>query len=173
MGDLFGLPQVKGAVLSECGLYRYSLVRNWHPGLPPLTFVMLNPSTADADVDDPTIRRCVGFAKREGYGGLQVVNVFAYRATDPRELERAADPQGPENWRYISAAAQSANMIGAPMVCAWGVHAGKAGSALAGKLVGLGASLVALGVTKDGSPKHPLYIAGNAPLMPYAGAGRR
>jgi len=86
----------RGAVISPCGLYRYSLTRTWSAAL-PLPFVMLNPSTADADIDDPTIRRCMAFARREHAGGIIVANVFAYRATSPADLWKATDPFGPWN----------------------------------------------------------------------------
>lgn len=88
------------AGISECGTYRYWLCREWSPGLDSLVWLMLNPSTADATQDDPTIRRCMGFARRWGYGGITVVNLYAYRATNPRDLLTAADPVGPENDRY-------------------------------------------------------------------------
>ena len=87
----------KGATISECGLYRYSLTRVWDDVLPMCIFVMLNPSTADADIDDPTIRRCINFAKREGCGSLMVVNLFAYRATSPADMKAAVDPIGSGN----------------------------------------------------------------------------
>ena len=80
------LMPLHGAVVSDDGLYRYILTRTWDRSLPALVFCMLNPSTADATVDDPTIRKCIGFAQRLGYGGIIVVNLFAYRATKPREL---------------------------------------------------------------------------------------
>jgi len=84
---------VRSAVLSDCGTYRYSLTRRWSPG-PLLGWVMLNPSRADALVDDPTIRRCVGFARRWGFAGIVVRNLYALRATDPRELSRHPAPVG-------------------------------------------------------------------------------
>lgn len=86
----------KGAFISECNLYRYWLTREWGEGGNLMAFVMLNPSTADANIDDPTIRRCVGFAKREGRNGIVVVNLFAGRATDPDEMFKMRDPVGPD-----------------------------------------------------------------------------
>lgn len=104
-----------GAAFSDCGLYRYRLWRAWDPG-PRMLWVMLNPSTADASADDPTIRKCVGFAKRNRFPGIEVVNLFAWRATDPRELRNAADPTGPENDAAILTAVDCA----AAVFFAWG-----------------------------------------------------
>src|SRR5262245_19133112 len=98
MGDLF---QTKEALISPCGLYRYWLTRTWDNSLRRVCWVMLNPSTADAEQDDPTIRRCVGFARSWGAGGIIVVNLFAFRASDPKALLRAADPVGPDNDGHI------------------------------------------------------------------------
>lgn len=154
---------IKTARISECGAYRYRLTRHWDAGRPPMTFVMLNPSTADADIDDPTIRRCIGFAKREGAGGIVVVNLYAYRATDPKNLPNDGSKVGPKNESYLYDALMEAN--GRPVVCAWGTKGN--GSFFAQWAKGYGANLMALGITKDGFPKHPLYIAGDAPLMPY------
>lgn len=109
------------AVISSCGRYRYRLTRSWDASKNKLVFVMLNPSTADAEQDDPTIRKCIGFAKRLGYGGIEVVNLFAYRATDPKELRRQQradiDIVGPENDRFI---AEAADTHGNTIVFAWG-----------------------------------------------------
>jgi hypothetical protein len=116
LGDDLGM----GAEFSDCGTYRYALWRTWNALQPGVLFVGLNPSTADATTDDPTIRRCIGFAKRWGYGGITMANVFAYRATDPREmtvlaLERAI---GPENDAHLASLAESASFV----VAAWGAH---------------------------------------------------
>lgn len=93
-----------GAILSACGTYRYHLWRLWDKALPVMVFVMQNPSTADASHDDPTIRKCIGFAKRHGYGGISVRNIFALRATDERILLTHHDPFGPENDAHLLAA---------------------------------------------------------------------
>ena len=109
------------ADFSLCGRYRYRLTREWGPQQLSILFVMLNPSVASADKDDPTIRRCVHFAKREGYDRMDVVNLFAHRATDPREILRMLDkdePYGPRNQSVIERAVQDAGVI----VCAWGAH---------------------------------------------------
>lgn len=107
------------AELSECGEYRYRLSRIWDEAKKPLTFIMLNPSTADAELDDPTIRRCMGFAEREQAGGVVVVNLYGFRATKPFDLFQATDPIGPGNDRALKRAARQAKSI----VCAWGAHA--------------------------------------------------
>jgi hypothetical protein len=142
------------ARISADGLYRYALLRRWKDDGGFVTFVMLNPSTADATVDDPTIRRCVGFAKAWGYGAVHVLNLFAYRATDPKELTRVADPIGPENDTYLARHGVDSGL----MVAAWGSH--KMARPRAYDLTRrLHARWHCLGTTKDGSPRHPLYVA--------------
>ncbi len=160
-----------GATLSECGTYRYDLSRRWAGG-PLALWLMLNPSTADASVDDATIRRCIGFTKREGLDGLVVCNLFAYRATNPNDLCHVPDPIGPDNLRTI------ARWLKAPVVelviAAWGAwwssqpitrrparlnvehHARLAGH-----------ELVSLGTTADGSPRHPLRLHRATALEPF------
>lgn len=147
------------AILSVDGRYRYTLTREWDDSLSKLVFVMLNPSTADAELDDPTIRRCIGFAKREGFGGLRVVNLYAYRATDPRELKRCIDPVGPDNDMYLTMVFADAPVV----VAAWGVNADSYRVRQVRKMLG-DTPILCLGATKAGHPQHPLYIAGNAPL---------
>ncbi|WP_337054989.1 DUF1643 domain-containing protein [Pseudoxanthomonas sp. USHLN014] len=148
---------IRDAMVSPCGRYRYSLGRAGLLGSGTVLFVMLNPSTADADVDDPTIRRCVSFAAGWGFNRLEVANLFAFRATDPVAMLNAFDPIGPENNAHLLAAAARADRI----VCAWGVngrHLQRAGRVRA-MLTGAGHRLHHLGLTKDGHPKHPLYLA--------------
>lgn len=142
------------AALSENRLYRYSLHRRWAP-TSPVRFIMLNPSTADATADDPTIRRCMGFARAWGYGGIVVHNLYALRATDPRELLAHPDPVGPDNDRYLRDA-DSAGLT----VCAWGAHpaAARRADRVIGMLLGSGAAPHHLGLTKAGAPRHPLYL---------------
>ena len=147
----------RDARLSDCGTYRYTLSRIWEPGLGNCLFVMLNPSTADALADDPTIRRCVGFARAWGYGSLSVVNLFALRATDPKALYRHADPVGPDNDAVIAAAARVADVV----VAAWGAHGthrdrGDAVARLIAEVAGR--AVHRLSLTGDGQPGHPLYL---------------
>ena len=144
------------AIISECGKYRYTLERKWGDG-PTVLWVMLNPSTADANNDDRTIKRCIGFSQREGFGSLIVENLYAYRSTDPGILTKisAAEARGPDNfWRMADSALRAGKVI-----CAWG--------APGGKYVPLpldGVILFCLGRTKHGAPKHPLYLAKSTPL---------
>lgn len=159
-------PTVLGsAVLSDCDRYRYLLGREWDDELPTAVFVMLNPSTADALRDDPTIRRCLGYARAWGCGALMVANLYAWRATDPAELWGVEDPVGPENDAHLYAAATIAADSGGPLVAAWGANArqDRIGAALA--LPGMD-RLSALAVTKSGQPKHPLYL--KADLTPQS-----
>src|ERR1700677_1476546 len=115
MLDFLDAPVRKNAMISPCEKYRYRLERFWGPGH-ALPFVMLNPSTADANIDDPTIRRCMGFSRREGAGGIIVVNLFAYRATEPSDLPAGAERIGPENEFYLHAVADWALRAGRPLV---------------------------------------------------------
>lgn len=159
--DTYREPIVADAVISDCGKYRYRLTRTWDAALRPACFVMLNPSTADSSKDDPTIRKCVGFAKLWGCGGIVVVNLFAWRATDPADMKLAGrQAQGVENDWHIREAVIACD----PVVCAWGTNGSFLDRDLAVKelirLAGLPWGKC-LGKTKDGHPKHPLY-------MPYA-----
>lgn len=197
----------QGAQISIDGRYRYRLWREWRNGNTPdenwlwmyeddgtpaldgggyhlgtpksVLFIMLNPSTADAAVDDPTIRRCVGFCKAWGYDRLEVANLFAYRTKDPAELLALSDadnPEGPENSATIE------RLIEAPeaffgsavdkIVCAWGNHGAHLGQdeTVLGWLAGREQDCFALRISKDGHPGHPLYLPADAQLMPFRGA---
>lgn len=156
------------AIISECGLYRYRLDRIWGDG-PAMGFIMLNPSTADAGTDDPTIRRCVSFAKREGCGQLIVVNLYAFRATNPADLwKRRPDLRhGPESSRQYDTAI--ADVTG-PLVAAWGADAVKHDPDLVRDALWFhGDRLMCLGKTASGQPRHPLYVRGNTPLVALKG----
>ena len=153
------------AIISPCGRYRYKLTRQWMLG-PLLPLVMLNPSTADAETDDPTIRRCMGFARREGAAGIVVVNRFAYRATDPAEMFKASDPFGRDNDATLLAVALMAAHTETPIVCAWGA-ASVSETRTPAILLSAGATLVCLGKTKHGRPRHPLYVRADQPFVPY------
>jgi hypothetical protein len=147
-----------GATFDATERYRYTLERVWveHPKR-LCNFVMLNPSTADAKVLDPTVTRCVGYAHDWGYDGLIVTNIFAFRSTNPKLLRAVDDPVGPDNNAAILAAAYRSKLV----IAAWGTH---------GKLHGRGGlvaeqlrqvmqnDLKCLGMTKYGHPKHPLYL---------------
>jgi hypothetical protein len=156
----------KSASISDCGQYRYRLTRYWGPGY-MLPFVMLNPSIADASLDDPTIRRCMGFARREGAGGIIVVNLYAFRATSPGDLMRAGKPPGPDNKTALVHIAQESIATDMPIVCAWGAGGGAMSLAVVDLLSQFRPRLLCLGFTKDGSPRHPLYVKGDQPLVPF------
>lgn len=157
------------AVLSGDGRYRYRLERRWGSG-PTALFVMLNPSTADAHGDDPTVRRCVGFARCWGLDGIVVVNLFAYRSPKPSVMWSAARGQidivGPDNDRYVEQAAAEAADQDAPIVAAWGALAPPSRVAQVRRLPNMG-RLMALGVTQNGQPRHPGRLAGAAQLAPW------
>jgi len=152
-----------GARISLDRVYRYHLWRTWDDDAPRFVVIGLNPSTADETVDDPTIRRCIGFARREGCGGLDMVNLFAFRATDPASMKAASDPIGDANDAVIAAVITT--RASDRIVAAWGVH---------GAFLGRGAAVArtcptlrCFGVTKDGHPKHPLYLSSSTPLVPF------
>ena len=143
------------AVLSPDRLYRYLLVRKWS-SQPYLTYIMLNPSTADENVNDPTIERCIRRAIKLGYGGIEVVNLFAFRATDPKELRTIIDPIGDENDKYILDSARNAGIV----VIAWGNHGSlrMRWRAVTRMLWVAGIPMYHLGMSKQNHPKHPLYV---------------
>ena len=156
----------RDAILSPCGKYRYMLSRRWQSG-PACGFIMLNPSTADASIDDPTIRRCMGFARREGCGGLIVVNLYAYRSSSPAVLAAVTDPHGgPDAEREFHAAV---SRVDGPLIAAWG-----AWSAIRNPAAQIAKQyadrLMCLGRTKDGHPRHPLYVRADAPLQLFSPA---
>ncbi|WP_432147920.1 DUF1643 domain-containing protein [Streptomyces sp. bgisy029] len=154
------------AEISDCGRYRYRLTREWDDARPPATFVMLNPSTADADEDDPTVRRCLDFARRWGCGSLVVVNLYAWRATNPSDLPAVESLRtGPDNDGWLSQASLDALDADAPLVAAWGTRATPQRVADVRSLPGMG-RLSALAVTRSGHPGHPLYL--RADLRPAA-----
>ena len=140
------------ALYSDCETYRYGLERVWEGGA-PLVYVMLNPSTATELRNDPTIERCQRRAGQLGFGAMRILNLFAYRATLPEELRKAADPVGPDTDAVLADWMRDAGMV----LAAWGVH---------GALLGRGAALAPgltgrvchLGLTQDGHPRHPLYV---------------
>jgi hypothetical protein len=152
------------AVFDINGNYRYSLWRVWSAYHPRITFVLLNPSTADEYKNDSTIRRCIGFARAWNFGSMEVVNLFAYRATDYRELFKVRDPVGEENNRFLMQAVERCSTV----VLGWGTR---------GTLLGRDHQVMSLfadrkdvhclGITKAGQPRHPLYVKGDTNLMPF------
>ena len=153
--DLFGdngtETMERSATLSPCRAYRYALWRRWGRG-PYAMFIGLNPSTADEANDDPTIRRCIGFARAWGYEGLCMTNLFAYRATKPADMKKSANPVGCENDRVLVTFSHCAGVV----VAAWGTHGTHMGRDQTVRLLVPG--LHYLRLTKDGHPAHPLYL---------------
>lgn len=148
--------QPSSAIFSDDRVYRYALSREVGslPRDNVLTFIMLNPSTADETKNDPTVSRCISYARRLCYGTLLVANIFAYRATQPAKLRETDDPVGPENDAAILSAASCASRI----ICAWGVNGKYMGRQQEVLRLLNGLELHVLGLTKRGHPKHPLYV---------------
>ena len=146
---------------SPCRRYRYVLWRLWGSGARPAMFIGLNPSTADETQDDPTVRRCKAFARSWGCDSLIMTNLFAWRATDPREMKAADQPVGSENDDWLYQLAERAHV----RVAAWGVHGLWLERAM--QVAAVLPDLECLGRTKDGHPRHPLYLAGTTQLEPW------
>lgn len=153
---------VSSAVYSDCEAYRYSLTRVWDTAGKRLVFAMLNPSKATEIANDPTIERCERRARKLGFGAFQAVNLFAFRATDPRDLKRSALPIGEHNNAQLLDAAQWADTL----ICAWGVHGAHQGRGAEVKalLEANGHALWHLGLSKEGHPRHPLYLPYTTPI---------
>lgn len=154
----------KSAIID--GPYRYRLARIWDPQIPPFVYVMLNPSTADADQDDPTIRVCMGRARRAGAGGIVVVNLFAFRATKPEAMKAAADPVGEKNDFFI----RSALTPGCTVVGAWGADGRFCDRDYAVRMLirREGHPIWCIGRTRKGDPCHPLRQAYSNPLIKWS-----
>jgi hypothetical protein len=153
-----------GAIFDVYGRYRYSLWRAWSAYHPRIVFVLLNPSTANGQKNDSTIRRCMGFARAWNFWSMEVVNLFAYRAMDYRKLFKVSDPVGEENNRFLMQAVERCSNV----VVGWGTRGTLLGrdlqvmSLLAGRK-----DAYCLGITKDGQPRHPLYVKGDTSLVPF------
>ncbi len=153
------------AIFSPCRGYRYVLTRIWNAESPAVAWIGLNPSTADETMDDPTIRRCMGFARQWGCGGIIMLNLFAYRSTDPRKLHEMGRAAciGRKNDKHIRRIVDQGHSI----VAAWGAHGALHGrGAEVSTLVGPG-RLKCLGTTKDGHPRHPLYLRADTLVHQY------
>ncbi|NRR28852.1 DUF1643 domain-containing protein [Oxalobacteraceae bacterium] len=156
------------AIISACGQYRYQLTREPQQSYPTAgtaLFIMLNPSSADAALDDPTIRRCRGFAKAWDCNGITVVNLYALRATNPADLWKHPDPVGPDNDMYLAAMIREYETI----VCAWGANAKPERIVQVRKMFHRLSRPMCLGTTKGGAPRHPLYIRADQPLVDWGG----
>jgi hypothetical protein len=151
---------IKTADISPCGTFRWRLTRTWDHSKPVLLFVMLNPSKADASIDDPTVRRCIGFAVRNNYGGIVIVNLFAYRATNPQDLKANGWPQGDGNEQFVRGNALAVHAANGRVVIAWGAHArGRIeATAMLGALRNCGIPLYALKILPGNVPAHPLML---------------
>jgi hypothetical protein len=163
----------RGASFSDCGAYRYRLWREWDASLPVLAFLMLNPSTADHLVDDPTIRRCLAHAVAGKFGRLEVVNLFPLRATNPDTLLTDFDPLGPRRMAdgAIANAIEQAEIV----ICAWGAHpAAERRAAEVAQMPAINnssAKLFSLGLNKNGTPRHPLYVPAATRPVPFLWTG--
>ena len=162
--DFKAMGEHKDATFSPCRTWRYQLRRRWSLG-PWCNFLMLNPSTADETVNDPTVTRAERFARRWAYGGLIVTNLFAFRATDPQVMRAAADPVGPENDAAILAAAKASGLV----LCAWGNHGGflRRGEQVRRLLEAEGVALHVLMLTGMRQPVHPLYQPNSRRPIPW------
>ena len=161
------LAGVDKAAFSPCRNYRYMLTRRWASG-PTACWIMLNPSTANASQEDATSRRVKSFTRSlEGFGGLTIVNLYSLRSTDPKVLWTRKEPEriGPLGDQFIREQAAGRTYV----IAAWGTHGARNGRGhqVAKELLAAGVTLHCLSVTKDGSPKHPLYVPGDTPFQPY------
>lgn len=147
------------ALFSPCRLYRYELWRHWRPG-GICTFIGLNPSTADETKNDPTVRKCIAYAKRWGYGSLCMLNIFAWRATQPRDMMAAEEPIGPENNASLLRVGHQSAIV----IAAWGRHGSHRGRGA--EVRSMFPALKCLHLNSDGSPAHPLYLRGDS--TPFA-----
>ncbi len=155
----------QGAVLSLDGKYRYHLWRRWTHGLGQVCWIMLNPSTANHERDDATIRRCVSFSRQWGYGGIEVVNLFGLRSTDPSQLLKASDPIGPKNDYWLRDTVEKATMTCA----AWGAHGALFGRSIAMRGLLSHSHVLCLGRCANGEPKHPVRLVYKTRLEPFIG----
>ena len=153
------------AVFSPDRLYRYTLYRTWDSGIGFLQVIGLNPSTADETQDDPTVRRCIGYAKDWGFKGLCMTNIFAWRDTLPENMKKASDPIGLHNDYWLLEMGKDAGCV----LAAWGTHGSylNRGYKVRSLFRDAGIQLFHIGLNKDRSPKHPLYLKKDAKREPY------
>lgn len=152
---------IKRAYFSECRNYRYTLWRIWDETKPFCLFIGLNPSTADETNDDPTIRRCINFAQKWGYGALCMVNLFAFRATNPKDMMNSIEPIGKMNNEYLLMLSQLADVT----IAAWGTNGSYLGRDR--EVIKKLGNMKCLRKTKEGFPGHPLYIPSNIKLQVF------
>ncbi|WP_417459146.1 DUF1643 domain-containing protein [Kordiimonas sp.] len=164
IGDVMGESK-SGALFSECRNYRWALWRQWNPSLATCVFIGLNPSTADETEDDPTIRRCIGFAKSWGLGKLVMLNAYGFSATQPKDMKAAGEPVGEHNDAMIGAVARAAVDSGGIVIAAWGSHCEEQRQVAVCEAVNR--EIRCLGTTKYGRPKHPLYLRADTKPEPF------
>lgn len=152
------------AEFSPCRRWRYSLFREFDSGSGTVAFIGLNPSTADETTNDPTVSRCLRFAHAWGFGQMHMLNIFAWRDTDPHGMKAAGDSVGPNNDRELRRTALSADLV----VACWGVHGAHLGRGeyVANQLLA-DVPLQCFGLTKEGHPKHPLYLRADSTLVSF------
>ncbi len=163
-------PELSTCLFSEDGVYRYTLEHRWDEDTPSyarktVVWVMLNPSTADGQSLDPTLRRCKGFSKALGAGGMVILNLFAYRATLPKDMLAAEHPIGPLNDETIRRTVERDGVIAT--ICGWGTHGAHRGRDAEVKAMLATRALCALRLTKDGHPSHPLYLPSTCAPIPF------
>lgn len=160
-----------GALFSPCRKYRYQLWRIWDESLPMVTFIGLNPSTADETIDDPTVAKCQRYARRWGYGGIFMANIFAFRATDPSVMKSEREPIGPGNDEAILDMIRKSRLV----ICAWGNHGQHRNRSLEIKRLlnqsqppcGGNPGISFLQMNISGEPAHPLYLKGYLNPTPW------
>ena len=150
-----------GAEFSECGSYRYALWRSWDNALPSVMFVSLNPSIADDQREDPTLIRCINFARAWGFGGILIGNLFAGISTDPKNIRYMSDPVGKDNDSWLQKMAEIAEI----KIAAWGNHGHYRGRD--SKILQMMAPMFCIKENTSGQPAHPLYLRGCLQPKPY------
>jgi hypothetical protein len=149
------------SIFSRDEHYRYALWRNWSPNAGQALFIGLNPSTADQEINDPTIRRCIAYAKNWGYGGVLVGNLFAYRATLPQNLRKTSRPVGPDNEKWLLKMASAADLV----IACWGNHGSHLNQDQS--IQQLLPELHCLKLNSTGAPAHPLYLKKSLRPSPF------
>lgn len=152
---------ISGAVFSDCQAFRYQLHRIWDESLPYVNVIGVNPSTADAYKDDPTIRKCIKYSKAWGYGGLYMTNLFAFRSTDPKGVRKVSEPVGEFNNKWLVKTAQSAGIV----IAAWGNNGRYIDRDK--RVIAMLPELHCMEISDDGNPKHPLYLKDSLTPIPY------
>lgn len=145
-----------GAIFSACKNYRYTLWRKWGEGR-TVAFCLLNPSTADARRNDPTVTRCIARAKAMGYAGIEVVNIFAWKSTDPKQLQFIRDPVGKMNDKFLLAAMENNDKL----ICGWGTHGWLNNRQKEVLKLFKNCDKYVLAFNQNHTPKHPLYVGYN------------